>query len=633
VTRQVRVEIIGDSSSVQRAFNSAAGGVESFGSKVLSVAGGIIGAQVIDRIVGTFTEAVSGAIEGASELQQIGRSVSTTFGKSAGDVQAWSSTVAEAFGLSDDAALKAADSYGVMLHGLGFTDAASAKASEQLTGLAADLAAFSGQDVTTVMGALQKGLAGSAKPLKQFGVFLDTASVKQEAVRLGLYKGKGPLSNYAAAQARLSLIMRETTRIQGTFASRSGDLATVQKQNAAEIKNVADEFGTMLLPAVTAIASFVGRELLPAIEQLVKWLGPRLAPVVAAIAPLLQAVADFIGKQLVPAVSDAAPLFADLADAVGSALRPALAILWPIIQKVGTFIAEQLWPAVVDVARALLTALAPIIRQLGPLFEAWAPYISGVVDFLLKLAGVALRVLVPSLKFLIGILAKVIGIVLAVMTGIGRLVSTFWRATTPIRTAILSILNTVATIVVRIQGAIARFLGGILDRVRSFITPLFNLGAALVGALGRGLSSMFGTLTGAARDLIGRAVAVLGSPLGRLFSIGQDIVGALIRGIESMAGAILRAIVGILPGPVRGVIQDALGLHGAGYAAPLPPTTPTIRALGGAAARTPAAPAGPSITVNGAIDPEATARVLRRTLQAHDIRVGRTSALATGAAL
>ena len=249
------------------------------------------------------------AIQAASGLNEQIDASEVVFGKSAGAMQDWAATGAEAFGLSSREALLAANAYGNMFStvGLGASDVSSM--SQQMVQLAGDMASFHDQDPTDMLDRLRSGLSGEAEPLKQFGVLMTEASVAAAAVSEGIVKAerdtgalkqaqlgaqvaqtkyneavaahgknsveaksalasqmraqdalkkavKGTVPELTEAQkvqARYALIMDQTERAQGNFADTSDSLANQQRTLSANTENMAAALGQSLLPAATAV--------------------------------------------------------------------------------------------------------------------------------------------------------------------------------------------------------------------------------------------------------------------------------------------------------------------------------------------------------------------------------------------
>jgi len=188
------------------------------------------------------------AVDAASDLNEQQNKTMVVFGRSGKAMVAWSRTLAESFGLSSRAALEAAGTFGNMLVPMGFSRKAAAGMSKQLVELAGDLASFNNASPEETLDALRSGLAGESEPLRKFGVFLSDARLKQEALKQGLYSGKGALDAHAKAAATMALIMRDTADAQGDFARTSSSAANAQRVQAAETENLTATLGQGLLP-------------------------------------------------------------------------------------------------------------------------------------------------------------------------------------------------------------------------------------------------------------------------------------------------------------------------------------------------------------------------------------------------
>lgn len=193
------------------------------------------------------------AISAASDLNEQINKAGAVFDQSAPSVVAWSKTLTESFGMSQTAALEAAGTFGNMLVPMGFAPAEAAKMSKSMVELAGDLASFNNASPEETLAALQSGLAGQSEPLRKFGVFLDDARLKQEALRQGLYDGKGAMSAAAKASATLAIVLKDTTDAQGDFARTSSGAANQARIQKAQMQDLSAQLGQALLPSYIAL--------------------------------------------------------------------------------------------------------------------------------------------------------------------------------------------------------------------------------------------------------------------------------------------------------------------------------------------------------------------------------------------
>ena len=220
--------------------------VDSFkdiGAKVAVAGAAIAGIGVV----------VNKAIQSASALSEAQSKVTQVFGDQADSIFNWGKTSAQAFGQSETQALSAVGTYGNLLQAFGITAEKASDMSKAMVELAADLASFNDTSIEDALQALQSGLSGETEPLKRYGVALNDARLKTEALALGIYEGTGALSVAAKAQASYALILKDTTLAQGDFGRTSDGLANQQRILQAQFDNLITQLGGFLLPIAVKV--------------------------------------------------------------------------------------------------------------------------------------------------------------------------------------------------------------------------------------------------------------------------------------------------------------------------------------------------------------------------------------------
>lgn len=234
----------------------------------LGIGAGLSAFNAVQSMVRGVLDGVRDSITAASDLAESQSKVNVVFGESAAQVQDWSKKSASAFGLSRQAALEAAGTYGNLFQAFGIGREQANQMSTSLVGLAADLASFNNTSVDDAIQALRSGLSGETEPLKRFGVAINDVRLKEEALRLGLIETtKGVLPTAIKTQAAYALIMKDTALAQGDFARTSDGLANQQKILQANLQNVSAELGEKLLPLVLKLATFANDVLVPALRD------------------------------------------------------------------------------------------------------------------------------------------------------------------------------------------------------------------------------------------------------------------------------------------------------------------------------------------------------------------------------
>lgn len=214
-------------------------------SVLMSKAAGAVGVAVAAAFAGR-------AIKAASDLNETLAKTSVVFGENADEVKAWAKTSSQSFGLSENAAASAAATYGNLFVSLGIASDESTEMSKRLVELAGDLASFNNVDPTEALDALRSGLVGETEPLKRFGVNMNEATLKAQAMKMGLIDTtKQALDPATKAAAAYALILEQTKTAQGDFARTSDGLANQMRILNAEWENAQAGLGQALLPVAT----------------------------------------------------------------------------------------------------------------------------------------------------------------------------------------------------------------------------------------------------------------------------------------------------------------------------------------------------------------------------------------------
>lgn len=207
-----------------------------------------VGTVMSAAITAPFVLFAKSAVEGASDTEESLNKVRVVFDETAGEIEDFAKDSAKNLGLSQQAALEAAGSFGNLFDSLGLARPEATKMSKEVLTLAADLASFNNIDPTEALEKLQSGLVGQAKPLRELGVNISEAAVQAKALQLGLGGVGRELTEAEKVTARYALIVEQTKNAQGDFARTSDGLANSQRIAKAEMDDLAAEMGKALLP-------------------------------------------------------------------------------------------------------------------------------------------------------------------------------------------------------------------------------------------------------------------------------------------------------------------------------------------------------------------------------------------------
>jgi hypothetical protein len=207
---------------------------------------------------------VAVAVKAASDLNEQLNRTKEVFEGSSGAIIAFSENTATGMGIAQAEALKAASNFGAMFDSADIAEAKSAEMSKTLIQLAADMASFNDQDPSEMLERLQGGLAGMARPLRNFGVFISASRVEAELLATGMEKVNGEFTDAQKVQARYNIILKDTKKQQGDFQRTLGHSFPNQlRVLRAQLIDFAATIGKLVLPAVTGLLKVVNFLLAP----------------------------------------------------------------------------------------------------------------------------------------------------------------------------------------------------------------------------------------------------------------------------------------------------------------------------------------------------------------------------------
>ena len=274
-TRTLTVNLVGRTKSLERAFDRSSKSAGSMASGITRATR--VASKALLGLGGVFVGAAFAAkplVDAAVDVQESLSKNTVVFGQAAAGVAAFADTAADALGMSRRQALEATGTFGTLAAAMKIPEATAADMAVTMTQLAADMASFNNASPEETLIALQSGLRGEAEPLRRFGVLLDAATMKQEALKQGLIDNeKMALTPSQKALAAYGLILEQTKIQQGDFERTSDGLANTQRRLSANFEDVKEKLGAILLPAFESAAAWLEASGLPAIEGFVDGIG------------------------------------------------------------------------------------------------------------------------------------------------------------------------------------------------------------------------------------------------------------------------------------------------------------------------------------------------------------------------
>lgn len=527
--RRIVIEFLGKDKSLSSTANNIAGDTGKLQKRFSTVG---LAAKAGFAVAGAAAVKFGGdAISEASDLNETLSKSQVIFGKQAPAMEKWASGAARSAGLSKQAALETASSFGDMFSQIGFAGGEAASMSKNVVQLAADLGSFNNLDTAEVTDMLSGAFRGEYDSLQRVIPNINAARVETEALAATGKKSAKELTAQEKAAATLAIVQKDGARASGDFARTSGGLANQQKILGAQFDNMKAKIGTGLLPVATKLITWANA-LMPILGRVGTWIGTN-------VMPKLRELGSFIGGVL-------GPVFKRFAGDGPGAMDKLRQVAAPIV---ATF--RNLWATV----QPIITQVVATIRaNWGPI-SAWASQTFGQVRQIVTLA--------------MQTIAQVIRVVTTVIRAVWKrwgddylaIAKRVWSAIGGVITGALSIIRGVLKTVLSVlrgdwKGAwngIKSILSGAWTVMRSIVSLAW---AGIRAAISKGISAAIGLV----KSLPGRIVGALGKLGGLLLSAGSDIIGGLLRGITNRAKDIVTTIKNTVTDKIPGFIKKAMGI-------------------------------------------------------------------------
>ena len=251
---QVVIEITADNRQAVQAAQETSGSItNAFGGMLKKVSFAAAAATVGKTIL----EWGKAAVEAASDLQEVQNVVDVTFGSSASEIDSWAKNARTQFGLTETQAKKFASTIGATMKSSGLSGDEIVGMSEDLAGLAADMASFYNLDFETAFQKIRSGISGETEPLKQLGINMSVANLEAYALTQGITKAFDQMSQAEQTQLRYQYLMQATADAQGDFARTTDGYANSMRTLETALDTVKTKLGKPFLDAVAGATNVV----------------------------------------------------------------------------------------------------------------------------------------------------------------------------------------------------------------------------------------------------------------------------------------------------------------------------------------------------------------------------------------
>lgn len=613
-------DIFGRDKGVGKVFDDIDGkanGLSGTFGKVGSGAAKLVAPLAAMFAVGQLKEFGTASVAAFSELEDSSAAAGVVFGDSMNKVIEQSKTAGATLGLSSQQVINAANTFGTYGKAAGLGGDQLAGFSTDLTALAGDMASFKGTSTEQAIEAVGAALRGEAEPIRAYGVMMDDASLKDEAMRQGIIKTtKDALTPQQKILAAQGLIFAQTGDAQGDFARTSQSTANVAKTLAAEQENLAAKTGSLLAPAFTAVklkaldgvrgvsgfldkvieAKSVASEGGTNVQILSKLFGEGSGIVKPLAEGLGSARAFFAGVREGGEVTSSGmagafestgirvhDTFSELKGS-GSAFFAAFKAgdgditssgMAGTFERLG-FFGRQLWDAISPLVPTVLglyqqfSPLSMLFQVLGPLIPQLAQALGGIatqagatlvpfLQSLTPLVGGVLTAIMSMVPALIPVVQAVMDAFLQLVPAIMPLLGIALPLITSLIPPVLAVLGSLIPVIVSIiQIAIVplvQMLGDILPPVINALIPIVTTVFGLIASI---ITSVLQIVTG----VINTVMAIIAGDWGAAW----NGILQILAGIGNLVIGLLTGLASLLWGIISGLMQTIGAVWSAGWA-------------------------------------------------------------------
>lgn len=588
---EVRINITGNADKLKKATSDATTNLNKFSTDTEGKLGKI-GASFsnLGRNIGIGLAAIGAgavvlgakAITSASDLGETISKTKVLFGDAADEVIKFSETTARTLGQSKRDALDAADTFAIFGKAAGLTGTDLSGFSTELVTLSSDMSSFFNTSPQDAAAAIGSALRGEYEPIRRYGVLIDDASLKTEALELGIYDGNGALTAQQKTLAVNALIYKKTKDAQGDFARTSDGLANQQRILTATFEDVKAKLGTALLPIMTAVTSYIIDDFIPAFKEFWETHGPAIKEVLGKIVDKAKDVAKWLGEK-VPAglkklgnfAKDNKPLIFGLAAAIGAL---AIALLAYKIQVIALQI-----PLAITAALSLITfsaaawvvigivaAVAVLIGVLVYLYfrfkvvrtvvDAVGRTFATVFKAIVKVAGVAIKWIVEKFKDFSKSVSGVIRSLTAawdkwwkkngaaVMEAFGHIKNVIMIA--------FGVIKKIVETYIAIYAAIFRTMFAVLKPVIQYVIDIFQTLMPIIKAVWEVIWGYISFYIQLIKDIFMVVVNLINGDFGKAWQSLKDLVGNAWNGIFD----IIKSVIDLILAAIRGVVNQTIAM-------------------------------------------------------------------------
>ncbi|KPU42157.1 hypothetical protein OXPF_39360 [Oxobacter pfennigii] len=337
-------------------------------SKTWDIAKGVLVGNILTKgvsmvVSGLKTVGTQG-IQLASDLTEVQNVVDTTFGENGSKmINSWAQNALNAFGLSEMQAKKFNGTMGALLKSSGITGQSLVGMSENLTGLAGDMASFYNLDHEEAFTKIRAGISGETEPLKALGINMSVANLEAFALSKGIKTAYKNMDQASQVALRYGYLMEKSKDAQGDFAK------TLDTSYANQKRLLATNFNQKIAQLATKSLPILTRGTKVLNDILAKIDAEKLGNMLAGFADKAFEVGERYMPLIIEGASKIPPILADVYN-MGKGAADLIINYWPLVEPV-------LWGMAAGLTASKLAMLGLTAAEKGGMIisglsKAWA---------------------------------------------------------------------------------------------------------------------------------------------------------------------------------------------------------------------------------------------------------------------
>lgn len=224
---------------------------------IKNIAGGFLAADLVSSTLRGLFDIGAATVNIARDAAETRNKFNVIFGDLSDEVRAFANSYADSVGRARIDTEDFLSTISGIFTTVGFAGREAANFSKEITKLTFDLASFFNTTDNEALTALRAGLIGESEPLRRFNVFLSEARLETEALAFGIKKTGKEFSDQEKTFLRYQIIMKDTALAQGDALRTAESFANQQKAFSANLKNLGESVGNVVLPPLNSLISVV----------------------------------------------------------------------------------------------------------------------------------------------------------------------------------------------------------------------------------------------------------------------------------------------------------------------------------------------------------------------------------------